>query len=185
MTKHGMCTSPEYRAWQRMKQRCYWKKGFAYSYYGGRGIKVCDRWLNSFENFYADMGDRPSPELSLDRIDSNGNYEPSNCRWATRSQQSRNSRPSVRNKSGKTGVYWCEKEGKWKAQMALGTFTDLQEAIKIREKAERWVYGDPDELMKTAMLRLIGDKEEWLENASSVRNDFRAELREKIEEYFK
>lgn len=70
-----------------MKDRCLNSKHKAYKYYGGRGIKVCDRWLNSFENFILDMGKKPAPELSLERIENDGNYEPGNCRWATSKEQ--------------------------------------------------------------------------------------------------
>lgn len=87
---HGRRGTPEYRAWDAMKQRCYNPNARSYDGYGGRGITVCDRWRYSFENFLADMGERPSPEHSLDRIDNDGNYEPGNCRWATRSEQQGN-----------------------------------------------------------------------------------------------
>lgn len=83
--------SPEYRAWAMMLNRCTSKKEHLFRYYGGRGIKVCNRWL-SFANFFKDMGRRPSAEHSVDRIDNDGDYEPENCRWATDMQQSRNRR---------------------------------------------------------------------------------------------
>lgn len=90
-TKHDMSFSGEYNSWRSAKKRCYEANSPSYKRYGGRGITVCDRWLNSFENFLADMGKRPTPEHSLDRYPNvNGNYEPGNCRWATPIEQSRN-----------------------------------------------------------------------------------------------
>jgi hypothetical protein len=94
-TKHGQSktgkVSAEYRIWTAMKTRCYNPKHRHYKYYGGKGISVCDRWLNSFENFLADMGKRPSTSHSIDRYpDTNGNYELNNCRWATIEEQGQN-----------------------------------------------------------------------------------------------
>ena len=89
---HGMRHTREWNTWNRMIQRCTNKKNPAFKDYGGRGIFVCERWLNSFENFYADMGD--SNGLQIDRINNNGNYEPGNCRWTTCKQNCRNRRNS-------------------------------------------------------------------------------------------
>lgn len=90
-TTHGMSYSPEYRAWRDAIHRCTNPHNSGYHNYGGRGIRVCDRWIESFEAFFADMGPRPDG-MSLDRIDVNGNYEASNCRWATWDQQCANRR---------------------------------------------------------------------------------------------
>lgn len=87
-TKHGKTGSKVYEAWDAMMDRCYRGNHQYYSKYGGRGIKVCDRW-HDFQNFYADMGD-PEPHLSLDRINNDSDYTPENCRWATKREQSVN-----------------------------------------------------------------------------------------------
>jgi hypothetical protein len=89
-TTHNMSSIPEYFIWSCMKARCYRKENANFKWYGGRGITVCDRWLESFEHFFADMGKRPAPEMSIDRIDPDGNYEPTNCKWSTQKEQVNN-----------------------------------------------------------------------------------------------
>ncbi len=89
---HGRADTLEYFSWSNMKQRCQNKKVDSYKYYGGRGITICNEWLNSFSAFLSDMGERPSKKHELDRKDSNGNYEPNNCRWATKEENNKNRR---------------------------------------------------------------------------------------------
>jgi hypothetical protein len=91
--RHGACNTTEYKIWQGMNSRCSNPRRTCYPEYGGRGIRVCDRW-RLFENFLADMGPRPSAAHTIDRQDPNGNYEPDNCRWATDEEQGRTKRRS-------------------------------------------------------------------------------------------
>jgi len=93
---HGMTKRPEYLAWMNAKSRCNNPKNKAWSYYGGRGISMCEEWVDDFLSFYEHVGPKPSPEHSLDRIDNDGNYEPGNLRWATKKEQSANRRCSPR-----------------------------------------------------------------------------------------
>lgn len=109
-TKHGMKGTREYHSWRSMKQRCLCVNDPFYKRYGGRGIKVCLRWLNSFENFYTDMGPRPLG-TGLERMNNDGDYTPSNCRWATIKEQQRNrssNKMITIDEVTKTLVEWCE-----------------------------------------------------------------------------
>jgi hypothetical protein len=100
--KHGKTKTSEYKSWLKMKDRCYVVNDISYPNYGGRGIKVCDRWRHSFENFYADMGDKPSRKHTLERKNSNEDYTPDNCVWDTWKVQNGN----------RTNNVWIEHNGK-------------------------------------------------------------------------
>ncbi len=91
---HGLRQIPEYKIWLRMKQRCHNERCGDFKYYGARGIGVCEEWRNSFLAFYRDMGPRPAPHLTVERVDNNAGYSPDNCVWATRLEQMQNTRKS-------------------------------------------------------------------------------------------
>lgn len=148
-SKHGHSVgnkTPEYRIWKNIRSRCLLKTNPRYHEYGGRGIKICERW-NDYSNFLSDVGSRPSSKHSLDRIDVNGNYEPSNCRWTTADVQARNKR--IKNPTGVPGVRRRKDSGKWHAVLKikgkvihLGLFEKLEDAIKARKDAEKIYLGD-------------------------------------------
>jgi len=112
-TKHSQSNSSIYYSWIDMKRRCNDPNNVGYKYYGARGIKVCDRWLNSFENFFTDMGKKPE-KFTLERKDFDGNYEPSNCIWVSKKEQQRNKRNNrLINYNGKIQCMskWAEEIG--------------------------------------------------------------------------
>lgn len=154
LIKHGMYKSPEFKTWIRIKSRCYDRNLPCYVNYGGRGIIVCNRWLESFNNFYEDMGNRPSSKHSIERKDNNGNYDPDNCKWATKTEQQRNQRCRSDSSLGVRGVRqisWMRKfvrvysyqvrikaDGKVKQ---VGCFKTLEDAAKARREAEIKYWG--------------------------------------------
>lgn len=143
ITTHGMTKTPEYAIWRAMRARTTNPERKGFKHYGGRGITVCERW-QTFENFYADMGMRPSSKHSLDRVDNEKGYEPSNVRWATHKEQHRNTRANVWiTYDGRTMLIadWAEEKGmkrnsldsrinrlKWPIEKALNT------PVKFRRK---------------------------------------------------
>ena len=145
VTKHKMSHTKEYQAWVDLNYRCFNPANTRYPQYGKKGITVCPEWVNSFEQFYKDMGPCPvGKRVSIDRIEPNGNYEPSNCRWViNQSIQAINQRKKSNNTSGVTGVYqpkgqttWCANIGVNNKRLHLGTFKTKAEAIKARKTAE-------------------------------------------------
>lgn len=148
-TKHAMSTTVEYKTWLGIIERCCNVKSAAYPSYGGRGIKVSPSWRDSFETFFTDMGPRPNGRVFCGRLDNNGDYCKENCFWSTdMSFENFNQRRPKTNTSGKTGVSFNKKSGKWRAyivkerkQISLGSFDSKQEAIKARESTELLYFG--------------------------------------------
>lgn len=137
---HGLHKTSEYTVWGNMIARCRNPAHPSYVNYGGRGILVCEQWLD-FQAFYADMGNRPSSLHSLERINNDKGYNKENCKWSTLQEQSLNKRIRRDNSSGKVGVYFTR--GKWDVQLYrngknsyIGSFLTFQEAALARTQAE-------------------------------------------------
>lgn len=137
-----------YGSWVAMRMRCHWPKHKNYNQYGGRGIKVCERWRSSLHAFLADMGPRPSPVHSIERIDNDGDYEPGNCRWATQGEQANNrqvSRHVEFNGARKTVAQWAQEYGLGKS--TLGRRLNLGWPIELaltKPRRRRSVVSDAD-----------------------------------------
>ena len=139
--KHGLSQSIEYSRHRNMKKRCLNPNSPDYKDYGGRGIKVCERW-HIFLNFYEDMGKCP-PGYELDRIDVNGDYTPENCRWVDKNTQAINKRTYKNNKTGIKGVYFHKLTGKYAVSFRGKSYKEyetLEEAILVRKKVEEDYY---------------------------------------------
>ena len=133
---------PEYNSWSGMKSRCNNSNDARYHSYGGRGIKVCDEWQHNFKAFLDYVGNRPSKDHSIDRVDNDGNYEPGNVRWATYIEQNNNRRVRFDSASGVPGITWYKITKRWRVdiypdgeQYNVGYFKNLDDAIEARKKA--------------------------------------------------
>lgn len=135
---------PLYNTWRKMKARCYNPKEINYHNYGAKGITVCDAWKASFVSFLSDMGEKPTPSHTLDRIENNKGYYKENCRWATPSEQNYNQamRPNRKGRhSGVRWIYWNKPTNKWhvrhgtyKKIKSIGYFNCLGQAIKAKQQ---------------------------------------------------
>lgn len=174
-TTHGLTKTPLYRRWVSMKQRCDNPKNKAYKNYGGRGIKVCRRWLK-FENFLADMG-TPSPGLSLERKNNNGNYTPKNCRWATGSEQCRNTRRNHLIEAGGLNLCiaeWSERLGSSKnsihSRLRKGMMPSEAVTKPIQQRRQKLAWASVDWTKRSGEIaRELGC---WESRVSAMRREF-------------
>lgn len=153
--RHNLTNHRLYKIYYGMKQRCYNSNVPHFHNYGGRGIAICEEWLDkesgfiSFYNWSMDNG--YADDLTIDRINNNGNYAPNNCKWATNNEQMHNRR--IKNNAGVSGVAWDKTMNKWHAKIKinynnihLGYFDNIEEAIKIRKLAEQKYWHGNDEI---------------------------------------
>lgn len=148
-TTHGFCGIKEYKTWWNMRLRCTDENNISYQYYGGRGIKVCKRW-QKFENFFEDMGEKPTG-LTIERINNNKDYSKENCCWATYTEQIKNQRIRKTNKTGVKGIYWHKKSKRYQAYIGinykkihLGSFKSIKAATAARKTAENEYWNIPE-----------------------------------------
>lgn len=130
--KHGLSHSPEHNTWLGIRNRCNNPKVKAYEYYGGRGIRVCDEWNNSFEAFYRDMGAKPTSKHSIDRLDNNGHYCKENCKWVTVKEQANNKSynvPIEYNGEIANVTQWCERYN----QRYMAVYKALRRGVTIAD----------------------------------------------------
>jgi hypothetical protein len=159
---HGFLTiqHPLYRTWHNMLRRCFDDKTSTYGNYGGRGITVCERWMQ-FKNFANDMGLKPHPSLTLERKDNDKDYDPSNCKWASRSEQCKNRRRFCNNTTGHTGIRKIK--DRYDARFdyenlryQLGRFASAEEAKKFRDEFVQLFFED-----RKRALALLPDETVW------------------------
>ncbi len=136
--KHGLYEHPLYGVYVKMKARCYDSKQYGYHRYGGRGIVICQKWLDSFENFYHDVLDGYDETLQLDRIDTDGNYEPTNCRWVTPQQNGYNKGSETNSTSKYKGVSWDSSRNNWVVQIARKGMKKISKRFNNEVDAARY-----------------------------------------------
>ena len=142
---HGHSSHRTYNIFTAMKERCYNPKSTSYNWYGGKGIQICDEWLDDFDKFYNwSINNGYKSNFSIDRIDNSNDYCPENCRWIDKKQQQKNQGLRKDNSSGVKGVKFHKSTGKWEVGISvdgkrhyLGVYEDFEEAKKVRMKAEK------------------------------------------------
>lgn len=154
-TIHKASKHPYYRTWRGIIDRCTNPNSRDYGAYGGRGIGVCDRWKNDFYKFVSDMGEKPTKSHSIDRVNNNEGYSPENCRWATKSTQSKNRGLHSNNKSGIKGVCLVNKGRSW-----LGTF-QISKKKSVRKQFSITKHGYENALSMACKFRAEGVKKHY------------------------